>query len=45
MDATTNNIDGAALPVELNAAAKPNQRDKNVTKTAAKLFKNYPPQR
>jgi hypothetical protein len=28
---------------EINANANPEQRDKNINRAAAKLFKNYPP--
>jgi len=44
VDAATNTIvwrGVATKDIDLNA--KPSKRDANITKTAAKLFKNYPP--
>jgi hypothetical protein len=44
VDSETNNIvwRGTATK-DIDVAAKPEKRDKNITKTAEKLFKHYPP--
>jgi Domain of unknown function (DUF4136) len=44
LDASTKNIVWRGFAsAELDAAAKPEKREKNMNKAAAKLFKNYPP--
>lgn len=44
MDARTRNIVWRGMAAkELDAKASPEKRDKNITKAAEKIFKNYPP--
>lgn len=44
VDAETNNIVWRATATnDIDVDAKPDKRDKNITKTAEKLFKHYPP--